>query len=326
MGTNHSKIKRVGAATLVAPLAVAAQATGASATDSSIVAEGPDDAKQLNDDRGAQNAEADRRAETQRGPSALADPGPYFELPAFGDDTPPGRVEATRTDGTVNARSTAGYADSIESEHGVTVTKAGPSGGEDPGPYFSLPEGEPDSSSRGVVPAEESDTKQSFAAAACMGAEYQVRGGSLIPPYGGWLVYWDAPGAGYEVRGMRGIECLGDDRNYTVTYSGTEEASAYNSTVGRKVVTKTGMVYEGCRKEDQYDRYWCDFSANRSKPSRLTPDVNDQYWWRVFRDWGSYQATTTASCAGNIVGLWVGYTNLFTVGASCIEAGPYNPG
>lgn len=179
----------------------------------------------------------------------------------------------------------------------------------DPGPYFAPGEAMP-------------------RAAACMGDQYQVRGGSLVPPDNGKLVYWDAGGAGYEVRYMNGIECLGDGDSYFIDYGNTAHESGYSSSYGRRIVTKQGAVYEGCKRNDPTNRYWCDFSANRNgtRPSRLVPDKSSVYFWRVLREWTQHTATTTASCGKAIVGLWVGTDTITGVGTACYQKGPYTPG
>jgi hypothetical protein len=91
------------------------------------------------------------------------------------------------------------------------------------------------------------------------------------------------------------------------------------------VVTKSGLVYEGCLKQDANDRFWCDFSSNRSKPSRLAPSRSSQYFWTVLRSWSSHTAKTTGACAADIVGVWVGASDLQDVAIDCVEAGPYRP-
>lgn len=210
----------------------------------------------------------------------------------------------------------------ITSEEAAATATAGPNDEPDPGPYFVATEAGDDAPVNLTIAG---STGSGDRQAAC-GAAYKPRGGSLIPPDGGWLIYWDAPGPGYEVRGMRGVECLGGRKNYYVSYGNVKRYTKYDAQYGRRVVTKSGLVYEGCKKEPAHDRFWCDFSSNRSKPSRLVPNKSSQYLWMVLRQWAHHTARTQATCSASIVGLWVNTSTLSDASAKCAQAGPYRPG
>lgn len=79
----------------------------------------------------------------------------------------------------------------------------------------------------------------------CQGTWAWVRGGSLIPPNDGKLILWDAPGAGYSVRRMFGIECLGDNQDFDFMESDAFKDSGFVQNYGRNVVTDSGMFFEG---------------------------------------------------------------------------------
>lgn len=170
-------------------------------------------------------------------------------------------------------------------------------------------------------------SKSVVAAAAKCGSWFDVRGGSLIPPYDGKTVYWDAPGAGYEVRRIIGAECLGENQNFSFGEADAFKVSDYNSTYGRRVVHRDGWNFEGCRlvvlPPFGVSQYECDFKTKDLH--RLTPDTSGAFWRTRLKNWASQTAQNQGSCATTIIGTWVGSSTLADVGVACIDNGPINP-
>lgn len=165
------------------------------------------------------------------------------------------------------------------------------------------------------------------AAAAWCGSMFQLRGGSLVPPYDGKVVYWDAPGSGYEVRRIIGAECLGDNQNFTFQQSDGFKSSGYNSTYGRRVVHKDGWIFEGCTLATippfGVTQYQCDFKSQQNY--RLTPQTTSAFFRERLRNWAAQTAQNQGSCATTIIGTWVGTNDLGDVGVACIDNGPVDP-
>jgi hypothetical protein len=159
------------------------------------------------------------------------------------------------------------------------------------------------------------------------GSMFQLRGGSLVPPYDGRLVYWDAPGPGYEVRRIIGAECLNDNQNFSFQQADAFKVSDYNSTYGRRVVHKDGWILEGCSLVNippfGASQYQCDFKSNQTY--RLTPQRSSAFFRERLKNWAMQTVQNQGQCATTIIGNWVGTNDLNDVGVDCIDNGPINP-
>lgn len=158
------------------------------------------------------------------------------------------------------------------------------------------------------------------------GAWFSVRGGSLVPPNDGKLVYWNAPGNGWEVRRVLGAECLGDSQNFSFQAQEAFKVSDFNSTFGRRVFHEGGWNFEGCRLLSVpfgISQYECDFKTQDLH--RLTPTTSGAFWRTRLRNWATQTAQNQGACAATIIGTWVGTSTLADAGAACIDNGPINP-
>ena len=155
-----------------------------------------------------------------------------------------------------------------------------------------------------------------------MGDYYQPRGGSLVPPYDGTLVYWDAPGSGFEEAHLMGVECLGDNRDFQIGYGNVYKNSG-NTQYGHAVVDTSGLQYEGCFLTGPRVTI-CDFKVD-GHSRKLTATLGSNYARSVLKNWASYQASYLVACGSDIVGEWTEQKDLTDLATDCIDYGPFDP-
>jgi hypothetical protein len=112
---------------------------------------------------------------------------------------------------------------------------------------------------------------------------------------------WD--GEGYACRIVSGYEETGDRRNFLVrSQDGLSNGS--HPQFGHELVTRGGIVYEGCRPWRNGD-FHCDYATRKQVSDK---DFGSKGWVaRVFWKWENYMEDQVG-CAAAITGLWGGVT------------------
>ena len=157
----------------------------------------------------------------------------------------------------------------------------------------------------------------------CVTSYFPPRGASLVPPYDGKLIYYDALGPGYQLRRLDGVECLGDARNFQIGLDQVFKSSVLTQ-YGASLVHDAGYEFEGCFQTGP-GPWTCDFKVS-GHSRRLTASQNGvAYARRVLEQWSSYQLHYLGACGTSIVGLWTGQHDLNDVATSCVDFGPFQP-
>lgn len=197
-----------------------------------------------------------------------------------------------------------------------------------PPPLAAAPSDKVGSADQSRASAASGQTISAASVELCYGTWFRPRGFNLTPSPDHQIIWYDAPGSGYEIRRLLGMECFGDNQNFTFANADGFKASGFNSTYGRRVVHKDGWVFEGCQsvviQPFGVSQYQCDFKASGGV-YKLNLQKSGAFWRERLRNWSTQTVQSQGQCATTIVGLWVGTNDLNDVAVDCIDNGPINP-